>query len=635
MRKNNSGMKGCFLVNKRNYWDFSEFFGRSTPLHDQDEIISVGALLMYLDNHEQYSSVVNIADLLRAEANAKEKFAETLDQIEKEIPYFAGLFEKLPTLQKLESPTITQLFYELNDRIQHAEISELLNNSLNQLMHDMGHRGGESWTPETINKLALAILNPGEGTFYDGVVGYGGGLLEADQHVKEKNKTLTLYGQEINNKAWAIAKIRLFISGNENTDIRLGNVLTDPQFIDGNQLQKFSYVFMDAPFSMKLNFYDQLMDDPYHQFFYGLPNRSHGDFAFLSHALASLKDTGRGIFLTSHGTLFRGGREGNIRKNMILSDVIEAVISLPSGLYQHTAIPVSMLVLNKNKKRKNKILFIDASSLMTEGGRSRTLTKEAVNNIAHIVKTGEEKNEVSKLIHANDLEDGNLNVKRYVLPKKLTIEGYGTVRFNVEAYENSPTVPLSEVADFFRGYNVGSESEESDDGMFQIVRLSDVEDGQINMNSVTRYNITTKARTSMYELEKNDVILSIRGQTLKVAVVPVSEENLLLSQNFIGIRCHSRLNPYFLKMFLESPLGQYLLTNRMSGTAIPTLSRKDIELLNVPLLPIEKQKELVDKFNNEEAQIVQEMARLEKRLKEEKLHAFEKMGIKETFQLEQ
>lgn len=622
-------------MKKRDYWNFSELFGRSIPLHEQDEIIAVGALLMYLNNHEQYSTIVNIADLLKAEANAQGKFAKMLARIEREIPYFSGLFEKLPTLQKLTSPMITQLFYELNNRTQYTKVNELLNETLERLMHDMGYRGGESWTPKIINKLALAILNPEEGTFYDGVAGYGGGLLEAVQHAKENNKTLTLYGQEINNKAWAIAKIRLFISGNENTDIRLGNVLTNPQFIQGNKLQKFSYVFMDAPFSMKLNFYDQLKEDPYHQFFYGLPNRSNGDFAFLSHALASLKNTGRGIFLTSHGTLFRGGREGNIRQNMILSDVIEAVISLPSGLYQHTAIPVSMLVLNKNKKRKSKILFIDASNLMTEDGRSRALTKAAIDKIASIVQTGKQVDEVSELIHSNDLEDGNLNVKRYVLPKKLPIEGYGTVRFNVEAYENSPTIPLNEVADFFRGYNVGSESEASDDGMFQIVRLSDVEDGQINMENVSRYNIKTKARTSMYELEKNDVILSIRGQTLKVAVVPVSEENLLLSQNFIGIRCHPELNPYFLKMFLESPLGQYLLTNRMSGTAIPTLSRKDIERLKIPLLPIDKQKQLVDKYNNEEAKIVQEIARLEKQLKEEKLKAYEKMGLKDTFQLDE
>lgn len=208
------------------------------------------------------------------------------------------------------------------------------------------------------------------------------------------------------------------------------------------------------------------------------------------------------------------------------------------------------------------------------------------------------------------------------------------VRFDVAAYEDMPTIPLGDVAKLFRGYNVGSQSEEREDGTFKIVSLSDVEDGQIKLENVTRYDIKAKARTSMYELNKGDVILSIRGQTLKVAVVPVSEENLLLSQNFIGIRCHPQLDPYFLKMFLESPLGQYLLTNRMSGTAIPTLSRKDIERLKIPLQPIDKQRELREQYYEQESYIFQEIERLEKQLRTEKLLAFEKMGLKGTFQIE-
>lgn len=270
----------------------------------------------------------------------------------------------------------------------------------------------------------------------------------------------------------------------------------------------------------------------------------------------------------------------------------------------------------------------------TNPGASESWFLRSKVNKTNIVETGEEINEVSKLVHAEDLEDGNLNVNRYVFPEQLDIEGYGTVRFDVAAYEDMPTIPLGDVAKLFRGYNVGSQSEEREDGTFKIVRLSDVEDGQIKLENVTRYDIKAKARTSMYELNKGDVILSIRGQTLKVAVVPVSEENLLLSQNFIGIRCHPQLDPYFLKMFLESPLGQYLLTNRMSGTAIPTLSRKDIERLKIPLQPIDKQRELREQYYEQESYIFQEIERLEKQLRTEKLLAFEKMGLKGTFQIE-
>ena len=135
-------------------------------------------------------------------------------------------------------------------------------------------------------------------------------------------------------------------------------------------------------------------------------------------------------------------------------------------------------------------------------------------------------------------------------------------------------IELKDIATMFRGFNVGAKNKESSDGKYRIVRLSDVQDGKILMDTISRYDIENNAKVGMYELKEGDVILSIRGNSLKAAVVPEDDEDLLLSQNFIGIRCKKDLNPDYLKVFLESPLGQYLLSNKMSGTAIPTLSKK-------------------------------------------------------------
>lgn len=616
-------------------WELHEVLRGVIDTENHDQVVAVMNLLVYLDQDEKYHFLVNLSDLLRAESKAKHLFFETLENIEKEIPYFSSVFAKLPVLDNLKSTTITQLLYKLNHYAQKNEIESLFNKGLKEWNLSLGARGGESWTPSIINNLAISILNPTKGTFYDSTFGYGGSIVKANDHAKSQDGQLSLYGQEINEKLWAIAKIRLFIMGYTDNDLRLGNVLIEPQFIENNQLKKFDYVFMDAPFSMKIDFYDQLQQDPYHQFFYGLPNRSNADFAFISHALASLKDTGRAIVLTPHGTLFRGGREKEIRQNMIMADVIEAVIALPAGLYHHTGIPVSMLVLNKNKQHQNKILFVDASKYITEKSRTyKLLQEQAIQKITEITQTSEEISEVSKLVAVQDLEDSQLTVNRYVLPKKLTIEGYGRVHFNIDTYETSQTFHLKDKAEFFRGYNVGSQSEEHEDGEFKIIRLSDVDHGEIKLDQVARYNILTKARTSMYELNKDDVILSIRGQTLKVAVIPEQKNDLLLSQNFIGIRCQKDLDPYFLKMFLESPLGQYLLTNRMSGTAIPTLSRRDIEQLRIPTLPLKEQQALVKHYFTKEQELKKEIERLNRELKREKLLAYEKMGLKGTFIIE-
>ena len=165
-----------------------------------------------------------------------------------------------------------------------------------------------------------------------------------------------MYGQEINKSAWAISKIRLFVAGEEENQIINDDVLNNPGFVIENELKKFDYVYMDAPFALTINNYDSLVNDQYNRFFYGLPPRSKGDYAFISQALASLSEKGKGVIVVTAGALFRGGAEGKIRKN-ILSDTIEAVISLPSGLYSSTSIPVNLIVFNKNKVEERKIKY--------------------------------------------------------------------------------------------------------------------------------------------------------------------------------------------------------------------------------------------------------------------------------------
>jgi type I restriction enzyme M protein len=624
-------------MNKK-MWETLDALRGELPISDYDELFSVGCLFLYLSKDPRYRKIVNIQEILRAETNADEKLQQALQNTEKEILYFKGVFDELSVLKQLESTQITRFFYEFSsiNMNNDLEVSELLDEALKRIVAESGRNGGESVTPESINKLAIAILNPTKGSVYDGVAGYGGGLLEAIRNAWKQNNSLKLYGQEINAKAWAISKIRLFIAGDEESQILKGDVLSNPAFVEKNALKKFDFVYMDAPFSLKINNYDSLINDQYNRFFYGMPSRSNGDFAFISHALASLNEDGRAIVVTTGGALVRGAAEGRIRKNIILSDMLEAVISLPFGLYESTGIAVNLIVFNKNKSesRKNKILFIQASELFNEQGRTkRFLSDEAIQKITNTFQNGKEINEFSTFVHQYELVDGNLNTSRYVLPNEVEVEGFGPVSFNMDAFKDVTTIPLKDVATLFRGFNVGSKNKESSDGKFRIVRLSDVQNGKLVMETISRYHIENNAKINMYELQKDDVILSIRGNSLKAAVVAADDESLLLSQNFIGIRCNNRMDPDFLKVYLESPLGQYLLTNKMSGTAIPTLSRKDIETLEIPLPPIEEQKQMMEQYNAKEVHVEKEIERLQTELLEMKIQTYTKMGIKEAFNL--
>jgi|SRR5690625_571050 len=620
------------VINKQ-MWEMMDTLRGSLPVSDYAELFSIGGLLVYLSKDSRYEKIVDIQKMLRAEANAREKLLQTLHNIENEISYFKSVFDGMNVLDRLDSPQITRFFYELSSIDDNLEVIEWLDEALKMITAESG---GESVTPEPINKLAISILNPTEGYFYDGASGYGGGLLKAQRNAWKQNNSLKLYGQEINAKAWAISKIRLFISGDEENQIHKGDVLNTPGFTEENALKKFDFVYMDAPFSMKIINYESLMNDQYNRFFYGMPSRSNGDFAFISHVLASLNEDGRAIVVTTEGALFRGAAEGRIRKNIVLSDMVEAVISLPSGLYDITSIPVNLIVFNKSKveSRKNKILFVKADELFTMKGRTKRCFSDAdIQKIADVVRDGSEISEFSTFIHLPDLVDNNLSPNRYLLPSEVEIAGFGKVNFNLKTFANMDTVLLKEAASFFRGFNVGSKNKESSDGEFKIVRLSDVQDGKLVMETISRYHIENNAKINMYELHEDDVILSIRGNSLKTAVVPVDDENLLLSQNFIGIRCNNRLNPHFLKAYLESPLGQYLLTNKMSGTAIPTLSRKDIETLEIPLLPIEEQNQIMEQYNAKKMHVEKEIERLKAELMEMKIQTYTQMGIKDVFSL--
>ncbi|PAV27785.1 hypothetical protein CIL05_20110 [Virgibacillus profundi] len=624
----------------KHIWNLAENLRGGIPDSDYAELFSLGGLLSYLSIDSRYEEIVNIQKLLRAEANAHNELMQILQKIENQIPYFKDVFNEMNVVKQLGSTQITRFFYEINSiNFDDTEkVSEWLDQALKLIAAESGKYGGESATPDSINKLAMAILNPMEGSLYDGVAGYGGGLLEAQRNAWKQSKSLKLYGQEINPSTWAISKIRLFISGDEENQLLKGDVLNHPGFVEKNELKKFDFVYMDAPFSMKINNYDSLVNDQYNRFFYGMPSRSNGDYAFLSHALASLNEDGKAVVVTTVGALFRGGAEGKIRNNIIMSDMIEAVISLPSGLYNTTGIPVNLIVFNKNKSesRKNKILFIQASELFTEKGRTkRVLSDKVIQKITDTFQNGKEISEFSTFVHYSDLVDGNLNVNRYVFQNEVEVEGFGSVSFNMETLENVHTIPLKDIATLFRGFNVGSKNKENSDGKFRIVRLSDVQNGKIMMNTLSRYHIENNAKINMYELQEDDVILSIRGNSLKAAVVPEDDEDLLLSQNFIGIRCNNRLNPDYLKVYLESPLGQYLLTNKMSGTAIPTLSKKDIETLEIPLPSIEEQKHMMELYKAKEVYVEKETVRLEEELMEMKIQTYMKMGIKDVFSLKQ
>lgn len=253
-------------------------------------------------------------------------------------------------------------------------------------------KAGEFYTPRTIVRLMVNVLDPVAGeSVYDPACGTGGMLLETIHHVKENGgdpRLLKIKGQEKNLTTEAIARMNLFLHGQEDFQILRGDTLRDPKFVVNDQLETFDCVIANPPFSLKEWGYDKWQNDPYGRKQFGLAPQTNGDFAWVQHMLASLNSKGRMAVVLPHGVLFRGGAEGTIRTALLKQNKIEAIIGLASNLFYGTGIPACILLLRQNRPtvHNNHVLIINAEETFTKGRAQNTLSNDQSDEIYRIYK---------------------------------------------------------------------------------------------------------------------------------------------------------------------------------------------------------------------------------------------------------
>ena len=288
-------------------------------------------------------------------------------------------------------------------------------------------KAGEFYTPRSIVRLMINILDPREGeTIYDPACGTGGMLLEAVQHVKESRgnaRTLwgKLYGQEKNLTTSAIARINLFLHGVEDFHIERSDTLRQPAFFEVDHLATFDCVIANPPFSLEHWGEDLWLNDPYGRNFAGLPPRTSGDYAWVQHMIKSMAaKTGRMAVVLPHGALFRMGVEGKIRQKIVEMDALEAVIGLGANLFYGTGLAACILVFRARKKpaRKQQVLIIDAARLFKKGRNQNTLEPEHVAQIFQWYRDYADVPGAARVVPLDEIarNDWNLNIPRYVEP---------------------------------------------------------------------------------------------------------------------------------------------------------------------------------------------------------------------------
>lgn len=297
---------------------------------------------------------------------------------------------------------------------------------IKQFASTAGKKGGEFFTPREVERVIVEILKPtAKSHVHDFCAGSGGFLLEAYHYVREHNgekdaRKIYLSGQEVILGTFAIAKINMFLHGLDSADIRRGDTIADPKFLNQNgQLETFSHVVTNFPYSIKEWEWDAFVHDKYGRTAgYDLPPKKNADYAFILHAIKVLNSHGKAGIVVPHGVLFKSDTSGKIRSQIIKNDFIEAVIAMPAKLFFGVGIPVAFLIINKQKpaERKNKILFIDAEKDYQEGKNQNTLRNQ---DIEKIVSAFDGFKDVEKYAHVADMKeieenDFNLSVRRYV-----------------------------------------------------------------------------------------------------------------------------------------------------------------------------------------------------------------------------
>lgn len=397
----------------------------------------------YLFDHRNESNIgelINIALTDLEEANREKLYSEDGAGIFQNIDFNSGkLGEPKDKNTRLKNLLLDFNKDELDLRPSHIGGADIIGGAYEFLIanfaSDAGKKAGEFFTPSEVSTLLAKLTQSKPGSrICDPTCGSGSLLIKAGLEVGSDN--FSLYGQEANGSTWALAVMNMFLHGFDNAVIRWGDTIRNPKLKVGDELMKFDTVVANPPFS--LDKWGKVEDkdgekttvsydpetDRYNRFWRGVPPKSKGDWAFISHMIETLNENGKAGVVVPHGVLFRGASEGKIRQKTIEENLLEAVIGLPANLFFGTGIPAAIVIFNKAKDKNKNVLFIDASQHFESAKNQNKLRAQ---DIERIVKTyrdfnagklpvGVIEDKFSYVATPEELAENeyNLNIPRYV-----------------------------------------------------------------------------------------------------------------------------------------------------------------------------------------------------------------------------
>lgn len=399
--------------------------------------------------------------------NAKDsKIGQYIDdamiEIEKENPSLKGVLDKRYARPELDKRRLGELIdlistIRLHDKSEKDLLGRVYEYFLGKFASAEGKGGGEFYTPTSVVKTLVEMIEPYKGRIYDPCCGSGGMFVQSEKFVEERQgeiSDLSIYGQELNSTTWKLCKMNLAIRGLEGN---IGEHHADTFHDDQHKTLKADYILANPPFNISDWGGDQLTDDVRWKF--GTPPTGNANYAWLQHMVYHLAPNGTAGIVLANGSLSSNiSSEVTVRKNLLEADLVDAVVSLPGNLFYSTPIPVCLWIINRNKKenpnyrsREKEFLFIDARNLgQMVDRRHRELNDEDIQKVAdtyhqwrNIDGNYENKNGFCQTVTLADLRENEyvLTPSRYV--------GISDVEDEDITFDEKMTTLTAEISELF------------------------------------------------------------------------------------------------------------------------------------------------------------------------------------------
>jgi type I restriction enzyme M protein len=450
-----------------------------------------------------------------------------------------------------------------------SEFGEIFDELLYYFAQLSGKKGAEAIQPKELTVLMQSFMPVNKTiSIYNPFAGYSSlavGLPDNSSY----------YGQEINRSTWAIAKMRLLAhkASNkimfecEDSILNWRNSITHytGNFNSSEEELKYDFIVGTPPFGMRLkdlrNYSNVYTEQTISEAF------------FVEQSINTLNNSGSAVITTTHGFLFRGAAEKKLRETLVKQDLLEYVIGLPAGLFSNTGIPVVLIVLNKAKKNKKQVHFIDASNMvLNQNSREKKLD---VNGLLSLIER--QSADIFKTVSVSDIEqeDFNLNIPRYFIPE-----------FKLELDSNEELVKLGNLIEIFNGNG------NADVPKGKFVKISHLKDDNLNyqldFDSIDEVELPRHVR----KIEESCLLISLRTKSIKPTFFSFSNTPIYISNDIIAVRINNNkvTLPYLINEFHSEYVTAQIDSYR-TGAMMPTISRKDLLNVEIKLLTLKGQQE--------------------------------------------